>query len=299
MRALLFSLALGLGWVQAQPLRLVDATGQEVEVISVERIVSLDMTSTEILFALGVGPQVVARDGSSVYPTEAQALPVVGLMAYPYDPEAILAHRPTVVVGRRDLRPADLPLQLAAKGVSMVQIPSEPGVEPTKVRIRMLAELVGQKERGEALVRALEQDLAQLEPPPGQAAPSTLFVYMRGPALVFTCGRGSGTVGLLELIGVRSAAPFEECRPLNQELLRQLDPELLVVLQSGLASVGGLEGFLQLPGVAQTKAGQARRVIAVADGLSAAGGPRLGKAALMLYEAVYRQQGFVEVGDGR
>ncbi|RIH87212.1 Hemin-binding periplasmic protein HmuT [Meiothermus luteus] len=295
MRQLVVLLWTALLLAQAQPLRLVDATGQEIAVASTERIVSLDMTSTEILFALGAGPKVVARDGSSVYPPEAQKLPVVGLMAFPYVVDNILAQNPTVVVGKVGLKPDDLAAQLKARGVPYVQVPAEPGVEPTKARIRLLAKLVGQVERGEALVAALERDLAQLKP--SSAVLRGVFMYMRGPSMVFICGRSSNTAGLIELVGAKNAADWDECRPSSPELLAQLNPDFVVVLQSGLGSVGGLEGFLRLPGVAQTQAGQAHRVIAVADGLSAAGGPRLGKAAQALHRAIFEHSGFVEVNE--
>ncbi|MCS7069808.1 MAG: ABC transporter substrate-binding protein [Meiothermus sp.] len=295
MRHLVALLWTALLLAQAQTLRLMDATGQEVAVASTERIVSLDVTSTEILFALGGGPKLVARDGSSVYPSEAQKLPVVGLMAFPYVVDNILAQNPTVVVGKVGLKPDDLAAQLKARGVPYVQIPAEPGIEPTKARIRLLAKLVGQVERGEALVAALERDLAQLKP--SSTVLRAVFMYMRGPSMVFICGRSSNTAGLIELVGARNAATWDECRPSSPELLGQINPDVVVVLQSGLASVGGLEGFLQLPGVGQTRAGQARRVVAVADGLSAVGGPRLGRAAQALYRAIFEQAGFVEVNE--
>jgi iron complex transport system substrate-binding protein len=46
-------------------------------------------------------------------------------------------------------------------------------------------------------------------------------------------------------------------------------------MTKGLASVGGVQGLLGLPGVAQTKAGKNRRVIAVDDSLLLSFGPRL------------------------
>lgn len=280
-----------LPWALA--LRLVDASGQEVEVASTARIVTLDLTSTEIVFALGAGARVVARDGSSVYPKEAQALPVVGLMAVPYAVENILAYKPTVVVGRKGLKPDDLRAQLAQAGVPYVEIPAEPGVEATKARIRLLARLLDREAEGEALIRRLEADLAGLTPPAKRL--KGLFLYLRGPSLAFVCGEASQTGWMLRLVGAENAAPFPECRPLSASLLGELKPEFLVVLQSGLDSVGGLEGLLNLPGVAETPAGRQKRVIAVAEALTASGGPRLGRAALALFRAIYQEQGFVEV----
>lgn len=73
-------------------------------------------------------------------------------------------------------------------------------------------------------------------------------------------------------------------------------PDVLVVFKRGLESVGGLEGLLKLPGIAQTPAGQNRRVVAMDDLYLGSFGPRAGRAALDLFRAAYLMSGFVEVG---
>ena len=78
MKRLLLWLGVFGALASAQSYQVVDARGKAVEVRSVERIVSLDGITTEILFALGVGEKVVGRDDSSYYPPEAQRLPSVG-----------------------------------------------------------------------------------------------------------------------------------------------------------------------------------------------------------------------------
>lgn len=64
-----------------------------------ERIVSLSPSITEILFALGVGDEVVATSSYSLYPKEAESLPVIGGYENP-NIEKILSFSPTVVIGQ-------------------------------------------------------------------------------------------------------------------------------------------------------------------------------------------------------
>jgi iron complex transport system substrate-binding protein len=59
-----------------------------------------------------------------------------------------------------------------------------------------------------------------------------------------------------------------------------------LVTTGGLASVGGVEGLLALPGVALTAGGRARRVVALDDGLLLTMGPRVGEAAAALAAAL-------------
>ena len=64
-----------------------------------ERIISLSPSITEIIFALGKGDKMVATSSYSLYPKEAQKLPIIGGYENPHL-EKILAHSPTLVVGQ-------------------------------------------------------------------------------------------------------------------------------------------------------------------------------------------------------
>ena len=59
------------------PVTIMDVTGTEVTVESVDRIIPLDGTVAEVVFALGLGPNVVATDMSATYPAEADSLPEI------------------------------------------------------------------------------------------------------------------------------------------------------------------------------------------------------------------------------
>lgn len=300
MRRLLLLLGVFGALASAQSYRVVDARGKVVEVRSVERIVSLDGITTEILFALGVGEKVVGRDDSSYYPPEAQRLPSVGYQ-FRLSAEGILSLKPTLVIGREDVRPKEVVEQLERAGVAVVLVPTEPSVEGAKAKIRTVAQAVGRVEQGEALVQALERDLLLLRAFQAQHAAKgklrALFLYLRGPGTTFVCGEGSTPVGVMELAGLENAAKgIRECQPMTAESVVAARPEVIVVFKKGLESVGGLEGLLKLPGVAQTPAGQKRKVVAMDDLYLGSFGPRAGRAALDLFRAAYLQEGFVEVG---
>ncbi|KHG64469.1 hemin receptor [Thermus sp. 2.9] len=292
-----------LAWVflaaLAQPYRVVDATGKAVEVPSINRIVSLDGITTEILFALGVGDKVVGRDDSSYYPPQVLRLPSVGYQ-FRLSAEGILSLKPTLVIGREDVRPPQVVDQLRQAGVAVVLVPAEPSVEGAKAKIRVVAQAVGQPERGEALVRALERDLLALRAHQAQHRSQKLrglFLYLRGPGTTYVCGEGSTPVGVMKLAGLENAAQgIRECQPMTAESVVAARPDVIVVFKKGLESVGGLEGLLKLPGVAQTPAGQKRRVVAMDDLYLGSFGPRAGRAALDLFRAAYLMEGFVEVG---
>jgi iron complex transport system substrate-binding protein len=57
-------------------------------------------------------------------------------------------------------------------------------------------------------------------------------------------------------------------------------------MSKGLASVGGVEGLIGLPGIAQTTAGKNRAVIAIDDSLLLSFGPRTPDLLLKIAEAI-------------
>ena len=300
MKRLLLWLGVFGALASAQSYQVVDARGKAVEVRSVERIVSLDGITTEILFALGVGEKVVGRDDSSYYPPEAQRLPSVGYQ-FRLSAEGILSLKPTLVIGREDVRPKEVVEQLERAGVAVVLVPATPSVEGAKAKIRTVAQAVGRVEQGEALVRALERDLLLLKAFQAQHAPKgrlkALFLYLRSPGTTYVCGEGSTPVGVMALAGLDNAAQgIRECKPMTAESVVAARPEVIVVFKKGLESVGGLEGLPKLPGVAQTPAGEKRKVVTMDDLYLGSFGPRAGRAALDLFRAAYLQEGFVEVG---
>jgi len=69
-----------------------------------ERIVSLSPSITEILFALGKGDEIVGTSAFSLYPKEAQNIPVVGGYETP-NLEKIIALKPTIVFGQSYIAP--------------------------------------------------------------------------------------------------------------------------------------------------------------------------------------------------
>jgi len=167
-------------WAQPQAFQVQDATGKRVEVRSIERIVSLDGITTEILFALGVGNKVVGRDDSSYYPPRVTQLPSVGYQ-FRLSAEGILSLRPTLVIGREDVRPPQVLEQLRAAGITVVLVPTEATVEGAKRKIRTVAQAGGRRKG----VRLWSRPWSGISWPCGPTKPS-------GPPRV-RCGAFSST----------------------------------------------------------------------------------------------------------
>ena len=80
-----------------------------------ERVVSISPTSTEVLFAIGAGEQVIAVDSMSNFPTNA---PVTDLSAFTPSVEAIASYEPDLVFLSFD--PGDIVAGLEAIGIPVI-----------------------------------------------------------------------------------------------------------------------------------------------------------------------------------
>ena len=70
-------------------------------------------------------------------------------------------------------------------------------------------------------------------------------------------------------------------------MLVEADPEVLVVTDSGLESVGGLDGLLGIAGIGETTAGRDRRVLVFEDQELLGMGPRVGATLLRLVQELH------------
>ena len=118
-----------------------------------------------------------------------------------------------------------------------------------------------------------------------------LFLYLRGSGVYYLFGSESGADVLIDALGgvdVAAEIGLEGLRPMTDEAMVAADPDLILVMSDGLASVGGVDGLLESkPAIALTKAGQHRRFVDMADGDILSFGPRTAAVLDALARAIY------------
>lgn len=241
------------------------------------RIVSLATGVAETLAALGVAEHVVARDESSTA-TSLDDVPVV-TKAHSVSAERVLALTPDLVLIDASTSPPEAIDQIRATGVRVVEVPEAWTLADIAPRTLAVAQAVGVPDVTANEISTEATSLASMHATPAHR-PSVAFLYLRGTSAIYLMGgRGSGADALIDAAGgidvgaERGLGAFE---PLTAEALAAANPDVILVMTKGLESVGGVDGLVQLPGVAQTRAGRERRVIAVDDTLLLSFGPRTG-----------------------
>jgi len=133
---------------------VVDDYGRTVTLESIpERIVSIAPSPTEILFAIGAGPQIVGVDSYSDYPAEAAALTKVG--DYTLNLETIVSLQPDLIVGG-DLVPLAQLDQLESQGIPYVLL-ADRTLEDVLRTIRLAGVITGHIAEADQVADALSE----------------------------------------------------------------------------------------------------------------------------------------------
>jgi iron complex transport system substrate-binding protein len=215
---------------RAAVLRVVDDAGDTVALAEpAARVVSLIPASTELLFAIGAGGQVVGRSHWCDYPARAGAVPDLGDGIAP-NLEAILARKPDLVLLYASGQNAPTARRLRALGIPAFQARTDLIADVPRLA-RVFGRLTGHAAAADSLVRAFDDSLAAATVPaaatPARRPSVFLLVWDQPP---MTIGAGSFLSELMERAGGRNV--FADLRAsaaeVSVEAVVQRDPDLVL-----------------------------------------------------------------------
>lgn len=247
--------------------------------IPARRIVSLNPTTTELLFALGAGAQVAGRSRWDQWPTEARALPEVGDAIRP-SVERVVALRPDLVLlyASGDNRAAAQAMASAGLRVVSLRVDRIADLERC---VRVLGALTGRGEVAEASLDTLRSSLAVVRAAMDAVArrdgrPSVFLHVWDNPLLAI--GGASYLSELVEVAGGHNIyADLDQPSPqVSFEDLARRDP---TVILAGPVEVPRLRSEARWQGLRAVRTG---RVLAYDTTLVSRPSLRLGEAARAL-----------------
>lgn len=262
-----------------------ESTGNENEQL---RIITAGGTITEIVVGLGMEEAIIATDITSTYPSRMQELPSIGYRNQ-IKAEGILSLGADLILSETGYLTADVISQLKSAGIRIVELDKPKSLDQTKTLIRSLAELLEKNDEAESMLNQLTKDEEALKTfiagTTGQ--PRLAFILARGPETVFLAGEETFVDEFFALAGVENVGQgFKDFIPVSPEALSKYNPEYLMFFESGLQSLGGIQGLSSINGLNQTEAYANGKVIAM-DGHYVSGfGPRAAQAALELAKKV-------------
>jgi iron complex transport system substrate-binding protein len=199
------------------------------------RIVSLAPSITEMLFALGLGEQIVGVTFFCNYPPEAQAKPKVGY-SQP-NLETIVTLRPDLVLAPSEYAPTDVLSKLEQLKIpTFVLVPRT--IEDIASHVHTLGRMLARTGPADQLATNLRRRIGAVKAKvQGHPRPRLLYVLNSEPLI--TVGPGSYIHQMIELAGgtnvaEHATAPYPR---LTTEVVLQADPEII------LFPVGSAEGI--------------------------------------------------------
>jgi len=243
------------------------------------KIVSLNGAITEVLVGLGLEKNIVGTDITSNYPERMKKKPKVGHNRN-INAEGVIALEPDLIIGiKKEVAPA-LAAQFKAAGVKLLLVDQEYSIRGTKNLIHSLADSLGLSAKGDMIIKQLNTDLAKVKPSAGHdKRAKVLFIYARGTGTMMVGGTGTQVAQAIQIAGGQNAiTEFADYKPLTAEALVKANPDIILLFNSGLQSLGGANGLEKVQGVKETSAGKNKKIITMDGELLSSFGPRLGIA---------------------
>ena len=252
---------------------LVDFLGEPVTLSAVpETLVSLTPSTTEIVFALGLGARLVGVDSVSDYPDQAKAIQRVGDFNGP-NLEAIAALRPGLVLAGNKLQ------KDAIAKVKGLGIPAA-ATEATHYgdvyqSIELVGKLTGTEDKAASVIAEMQaKEKAVLDAVAGAQKGKTVYYAMSwGASGNWTAGPGTFPYEFILKSGgkpITENAPVEWINLSTEELVAK-DPDIILLAHD----VGDLESFTTDEAYQNLKAVKNGSVYVVDANLCSRPGPRM------------------------
>jgi iron complex transport system substrate-binding protein len=267
-----------------------DATGRKVTIGTTQRIVTIGGDITEIVYALGAGDRIIARDTTSSYPAEANAKPDVGYMRA-LSAEGVLSVKPDLIIAVEGSGPKDAITLLESASVPIVIVPERRSGDSIVAKVRLIADILGETEKGNQIAdglttkfKALETAIAKI---PENERKKAVFVMSLNGGKPLAAGHNTAADAMINMAGgINPMAAVEGYKPASDEALIAAAPEVVVMMNSQQGAPKP-EVVFDSPSLRATPAAQNKALVAM-DGLYLLGfGPRTADAARDLAHALY------------
>jgi iron complex transport system substrate-binding protein len=240
-----------------------------------DAIVSLSPTATEVLFAIGAGPQVIAVDDQSNYPPEA---PVTDLSGFTPNVEAIAGRKPDLVVIADDS--AGLTSALGALDIPVLVQPAATRLDDTYAQITQLGQATGNPTAANRLVEDMKADIADIV----ASAPDrddALTVYHELDPTFYSATSETFIGQIYELAGFENIADRADeggaaggYPQLSSEYIVQANPDVIVLADTKCCGQTAATVAAR-PGWSGLQAVNGKGVVEVDDDIASRWGPRV------------------------
>jgi iron complex transport system substrate-binding protein len=251
-----------------------------------DRIISLSPTSTEDLYAVGAGKQVVAVDSDSDYPADA---PVTSLSGLTPNVEAIAKYRPDLVIASEDSD--GLVSGLGKLGVPVLIEAAATNLDGAYEQIDQIGQATDHYTQAETTVASMKSQIAA---DVAQAGHKDLTYYWELSANPYYSATSQTFIGqVVSLFGLKNIADAANKASdggypeLSEEYIVAARPQIVFLADNEAADGGQTPAIVdKRPGWSVIPAVKDGEVIALNDDIASRWGPRLPQLVEEIAQAV-------------
>lgn len=239
------------------------------------KFISIGGALTEIVYALGAEKQLLARDTTSTYPTDAQKLPDVGYMRN-LSSEGILSLEPEAILLDQGSGPVSTIEILESAAIPVVEIPEHYSQEGIREKISKIGHALHKETEAQALIKKVDDEFAKNNALLKKSTKTKriLFVLTVQNGRMMAAGRNTAADSIIKLAGATNAIEgYNGYKLVTDEAIIEAAPDL--VLMMGHAGVSATpDDIFNIPAI-QTTPAYKNRAVKQMDGLYLLGfGPR-------------------------
>lgn len=275
--------------VQAEGLSVQDMAGRDIQLSGPgKRIVALQPSDCEILYALGAGDLLVGRGEYCDYPAEVAALPSVQ-SGFETNLEQIIELKPDVVFMTKMGQQEEHVNKLDEAGIKVLVTDAQ-DIQGVYQAIELLARVTGRQTEGEQLIATMKDSFSKVtELAAGREGGSVYFEVSPLEYGLWTAGKGTFMQEIADMLNLKNAfADVDGWQAISEEQVIARDPDFIVTTAMYFGEgKTPVEEVVSRNGWDQLNAIKNDHVFNINSDAITRPGPRLMDAVLELYQLVY------------
>lgn len=256
------------------PVTIAVADGKVTVPTRPKRIMSLSATATEMLYAIGAGPQVVAVDEYSTTPRNA---PRTNLSGYETGAESYLPYHPDLVILAQS-EGAVIP-QLEALHIPALLLPPANTIADSYSQFEELGSATGHVTGAATETSYIRSQLAAIASSVGSGAKGNTYYVELDPTLYSAAshtfiGGVYARLGMVNIADSAAASSGNQYPQLSAEYLLKANPDYVFLADSVCCSATATS-FASRPGFSSLRAVKLHHVFSINDSIASEWGPNI------------------------
>jgi len=223
---------------------------------SINKIISIGPSNTEILIALGLGDNIITTDDYSTRVDDLEEAKTHIDFKNP-DTEIMLGLKPDIIIASAHYISGDKDpfKRIKEAGISVVYIPSSESIENIYDDIAFIADITGTEEKGKEIIDNMKNEIDKIKKI-GKTITNKKTVYFEIAAepTIYSFGKGTFLHEMIELIGAKNI--FEDQAGWTQikvEEVLKANPDVIMTnvdyIEDPIEDIKGREGWNSLKAV--------------------------------------------------